>query len=164
MSDLPAIVTDNTSVIPSLDQIQRLQNAIAAELDCYNIDELTTHHFCEGMYARELFIPAGTVVVGKMHAKENFFVLMSGEVTVLTPSGVKRVKAPFMVVTKPGDKRIAYAHEDSVTFNFHPNENDETDVALLESKYIVPGDKELLWHEDAKLIESCLMRAAEESL
>lgn len=163
MSDLPEIVTKNTAPIPSLDQIQSLQNAIANELDCYDIEELTTHHFCEGMYARELFIPAGTVLVGKMHAKENFFVLMRGDMTILTPNGVRRVKAPFMVVTKPGDKRVGYAHEDSVTFNFHPNEDDQQDLKLLEARYIVPGDKELLWHEDAKLIEGCL-KAAEESL
>jgi quercetin dioxygenase-like cupin family protein len=90
------------------------------------------------MYARELLIPQGAVIVGKMHAKENLFLLAKGDMTVWTDQGVRRVQAPFMVVTKPGDKRVGYAHEDSITINFHANPDDEQDLTLLEARYIMP--------------------------
>jgi hypothetical protein len=43
-----------------------------------------------------------------------------------------------MVVTQPGDKRVAYAHEDCITMNFHANQDDCTDMAVLENRYIIP--------------------------
>lgn len=123
---------------PTLEQIRALEFAIPQALETYNADELTTHHFCEGMYARELLIPAGAVIVGKMHAKENLFLLAKGDMTVWTEQGVRRVQAPFMVKTKPGDKRVGYAHTDSITINFHANPDNETDMTVLESRYITP--------------------------
>lgn len=126
------------SPAPTLDQIRRLEAAIPQTLDTYDIDSLTTHHFCEGLYARELVIPEGGVIVGKMHAKENLFLLAKGDMTVWTEHGVRRVQAPFMVKTKPGDKRVGYAHTESITINFHANPDDETDLTLLESRYVMP--------------------------
>lgn len=125
-------------VAPTLDQIRRLEAAIPLALETYDIDSLTRHHFCEGMYVRELTIPAGGVIVGKMHAKENVFLLAKGDMTVWTEQGVRRVQAPFLVVTKPGDKRVGYAHEESITMNFHANHDDERDLEVLESRYILP--------------------------
>jgi hypothetical protein len=132
----PPVVTE--SLPPTLDQIRALEAAIKAELPTYDVEALTRHHFCEGMYARELFIPAGGVIVGKTHARQNFFLLARGDLTVWTEQGMKRVRAPFMVVTQPGEKRVGYAHEDSVTLNFHANPDDCADMAVLESRYIIP--------------------------
>ncbi len=33
-----------------------------------DLDQFTSHHFCAGPYARELFIPRATVAIGKRHA------------------------------------------------------------------------------------------------
>ena len=154
---VPAEVSDMLPVVPTLDHITSLEQAmIEAELpegywrEIGTNEERTRHHFCAGLYARELDIPKGAVIVGKRHAKENFFVLTRGDLTVWTPDGMKRVKAPFMVVTRPGDKRVAYAHEDSTTINFHANEEDEKDVELLESKYIMTPR---IGHEKTDLLE-----------
>jgi quercetin dioxygenase-like cupin family protein len=104
------------------------------------------------MYVRQLFLPKGTRLVGKMHAQENFFLLLSGDMTIWSTEGRKRVGAGFMAVTKPGDKRVGYAHEDSVCLNFHPNPDDETDLILLEQRYIV-DEQNLLAQESHDLLE-----------
>lgn len=101
-----------------------------------DLDKITSHHFCDGMYARELFIPAGTVVIGKTHATQNFFVLLKGTLTLATPDGPRLITAPYMTTTRPGEKRAGYAHEDCIVMNFHPNADDEKDLALLEARYI----------------------------
>lgn len=139
-----------------LAKVHRLEAAIRDELPCYDISQLTAHHFCKGMYARELFIPQGAVVVGKMHAKENFFLLAMGELSLLTPEGVIRVRGPHLAVTRPGDKRAVYAHTDAICYNFHPNENDERDMDALESRYIVPAGLELEWAGDVERLEAGL--------
>ena len=135
-----ALLSDELNGVPKPTdrQVANLEKAIPQNLPTYDIDALTEHHFCEGLYARELFIPKGGVIVGKRHAKQNFFLLVKGDMTVSTASGMKRIKAPFMAVTQPGDKRVGYAHEDSITMNFHANPDDCADLKLLEERYISP--------------------------
>ena len=72
------------------------------------------HHFSKGVYARELHIPKGCMLTGKIHKFENLNILSKGDISILSQDGVMRVKAPFTVVSSPGVKRLAYAHEDCV--------------------------------------------------
>lgn len=92
------------------------------------------HHFSKGLYAREIFIPKGTLLVGKIHKHECLSIMSSGEKTVLTDDGYVRVKAPFTTVSKPGMKRVGYAHEDTVWTTIHAT--DETDLEKLEIELI----------------------------
>lgn len=128
---------------PTIAQLDRLHSALeSSNAPLLDIDAHTAHHFCKGLYARELRIPAGYVVVGKMHASENFFLIMSGDVTVSTATGMRRVQGPLLAVTKPGDKRVAYAHTDTIMFNFHTRADEVEDPELLEARYIVPRAEE----------------------
>lgn len=95
------------------------------------------HHFCKGMYARQLFIPAGTLITGKVHKHEHIFLLLKGDVSLVSEDGtVFRVKAPFFCVSPPGTKRIAYHHEDTVGMNIHVNPTDTHDLAEIESNTV----------------------------
>lgn len=100
------------------------------------------HHFSPGVYARELHIPKDTILTGKIHKYAQMNILSKGEISVLTEDGVKRVKAPFTVVSPPGTKRIAYAHEDCVWTTIHGTE--ETDVSKIEAHFIAQDEAEYL--------------------
>lgn len=102
------------------------------------------HHFSQGLYARELFIPKDTVLTGKIHKYPQLNVLMSGDISVLTEDGVKRVKPPFLVVSPAGTKRIAYAHEDTIWLTIHGTE--ENDLEKIEQHFIAQDDAEYLEH------------------
>lgn len=102
------------------------------------LDLPVKHHFSQGVYARELFIPKGTLLTGKIHKYAQLNILSQGELSVLTEEGIVRVKAPFTVVSPPGTKRIAYAHEDSVWTTVHGT--DETDLDKIEAHYIAETD------------------------
>ena len=121
-----------------LAKVRQLEAAMREMPGQLNPEEITAHHFCEGLYARELYLPAGTAAVGKQHAKQNFFVLLRGEMTLATPDGPLTVRAPYMAVTQPGDKRAVYAVTDCVCMNFHANPDDERDLLALEHRYIMP--------------------------
>jgi hypothetical protein len=101
-----------------------------------------THHFAPGIYAREMLIPKGTVLTGHVHKYTNLNIMSAGELSVLTEEGVKRVKAPFTIVSPPGTKRVAYAHEDTVWTTIHPT--DETDVDKIEQHFIAHTEQEFL--------------------
>ena len=93
-----------------------------------------THHFFEGGYGREITIPAGTLVSGKIHKHRSLNILASGELSLLTEEGVKRLKAPYVVVSPPGIKRIGYAHSDCTWICVHGTE--ETDLEKIENEVI----------------------------
>ena len=92
----------------------------------------TTHKFSKGIYARECFIPKGTVLTGKIHLEESINICSQGDITVITEDGIKRVSAPFSVASRPGIKRVGFAHEDTVWVTIHATE--ETDLEKLEKK------------------------------
>lgn len=94
------------------------------------------HHFAKGIYARELRIPAGTLLTGKVHRTEHLNILSAGEITVWTEDGMKRVSAPFTIVSRPGTKRVGFAHTDCVWTTIH--RSDETDLEALEAELVEP--------------------------
>ncbi len=102
------------------------------------------HHFSKGVYAREIRIPAGSLVVGKLHKFQNLNILSEGEISVLSIDGAERMKAPCTIVSSPGVKRLAYAHTDVVWTTIHGTE--ETNVDKIEDIFIAKS------YDDLKLI------------
>ena len=80
------------------------------------------HYFSEGMYAREMFIPAGIAVVGKIHKKRHLTIISKGDISVLTEDGVKRLTGPITFESQPGAKRVVFTHEDTTWTTLHPTE------------------------------------------
>lgn len=73
------------------------------------------HHFSKGVYAREMRVPPGVLIIGKMHKFQNLNILLSGEVSVLSIDGVyERKQAPWTFVASPGAKRVILAHTETV--------------------------------------------------
>ena len=123
------------------DFIHEVEKRLMQETD--NVTEIpVTHHFSKDVYAREIKIPAGTLLVGKIHKHQNLNILSQGEMTVLSVDGLVRVKAPYTVVSTPGVKRLAYAHTDCVWTTIHGT--DETDVDKIEEKFIAKTYEEVI--------------------
>lgn len=92
------------------------------------------HHFSKDVYAREIVIPKGALIVGKIHKHTNLNILSKGKITLLSIDGCKTVEAPYTVVSSPGVKRLAYAHEECVWTTIHGT--NETDVDKIEELFI----------------------------
>ena len=120
---------------PTIEQIRALERLIASG-PTIDMDQHTSHHFADGVYARELFIPAGTVLTGKMHRQRHLNFLIQGDITVWTEEGMKRIQAPAVIPSEPGCKRVGYAHTDTRWVTVHGTH--ETDLARIESEVIEP--------------------------
>ena len=73
-----------------------------------------THHLENGLYTREIFMPAGQLVISFIHKQTHPSFFMEGDMSLLMDTGeVKRVKAPMTVHTEVGTQRVAYIHEDT---------------------------------------------------
>lgn len=90
------------------------------------------HTFADGIYVREIFIPAGTFIVGKIHKHNHPNFLLSGTVEVATESGVERLQGPLSMISVAGTKRVVHAITDVVWITVHHNPVNFTDLKKLE--------------------------------
>ena len=92
------------------------------------------HSFADGCYIREIFMPAGQIIVSKIHKKLHPYFILKGKVSILTDNGVKHLEAPYSGMTKPGTKRVLYIHEDTVFVTV--SVTDKTDIKEIEDEVI----------------------------
>ena len=116
---------------PTKAAIESLQKVISTQPQA---DLKTDHHFCDGMYLRSLFRPAGTLIVGKVHKKEHFYVVCFGDVTVTSDGFRERINTFKVLICKPGTKRAVYAHADSLCLTVHRTV--ETELARVEDDLV----------------------------
>ena len=98
----------------------------------------TRHYYADGLYAREIHVPAGTWVVGSIHRFEHINVLSKGDVSIVTEAGPKHLSAPATFPVKAGSKTLGYAHSDTVWTTFCVNADNERDPAVLFDRLITP--------------------------
>lgn len=99
--------------------------------------------FCDGVYARSMFIPAGTVATGAVHRHESFFVVRQGVLIVHTADGPMQFAAGHMSITRKGDKRAVIAVTDVIVTTFHANPDNETDPLALWDRFTIPAAEAL---------------------
>jgi quercetin dioxygenase-like cupin family protein len=109
-------LNDLANLIPSREQIERLQ-AEMAQMPQY--EPPTEHVFHGGMYCRQVWRPAGCLIVGKVHKKEHFYMVVSGTVKVTTDDGLQTITGPMLLCSKPGTKRAVFAETDALCMTFH---------------------------------------------
>ncbi len=122
-------VLSSQAPIPTREQIERLE-AQMRMMEQLPIEP--THHFADGIYAREILIRAGTILTGKVHSTEHLNIVSQGRIAVWTEEGMKIVSAPCTMVSRPGTKRVGFALEDTVWTTIHANPQNLTDLAALE--------------------------------
>lgn len=115
--------------------------------DCFPLK----HNFAEGMYIREIFVPAGTLVVTKIHKHSHPTFVLKGKCSVLTEKGAVRIKPPCYMITPAGTKRVVYVHEDTVWVTCHATK--ETDIKKIEDEIITkPFNIEAFRKQTKKII------------
>lgn len=140
----------------SREKVMQLEKAIKGLPEQLDLDALTSHHFAPGIYVRELFIPAGTVLTGKIHRHETMNILVSGTIRVTTDDGVTELTGMKIYNSPPGMKKAALAVTDTIWLNIHPTE--ETDLVKIEEEFIAPSFEDLdeALENDTKALEETL--------
>jgi hypothetical protein len=120
------------------EKMASLEEAVLSSPDNIDINKLECHHyFSHGLYTRELHIPAGVVITGKIHRHSNVNILSKGKVIAVTDKGRVVLEAPYTLVSGELIKKAIYAIEDAVWINCLPWDK-EPSVDLVEEEYIVP--------------------------
>jgi quercetin dioxygenase-like cupin family protein len=125
------LVNHEMAVATSLDDIEAMMLA-APQIDCP-----VAHHFGHGIYMREVFMPAGTYIMGHAHRHEHMNIMLKGKMAVLVNGETKVIEGPYIFTGQPG-RKFAYIIEDTVFVNAYAT--DETDVDKLEEMLVDKSD------------------------
>lgn len=120
--------------LPTADQLESLEREMRK---MPQVEMEVIHHFAPGIYTRQLFMPEGTILTGKIHRHEIMNVLVSGELKVTTNTGVELLTGPFIFNSKAGTKKAAVTMTDVIWLNIHPTEL--TDLDEIEKEFIAPS-------------------------
>ena len=95
-------------------------------------------------YAREILLPKGSFVIGKIHRHQHLNFISKGKVRVFTEFGEKSLEAPCTFVSEVGLKRAVYAEEDTIWTTVHLTQFDnEVDLGKIEQEVISPTYDEM---------------------
>jgi hypothetical protein len=116
------------------------------------LDAPVKHHFSAGVYAREIHMAKGMLIVGKIHKTRHLNIISQGGCTVVTPTRRLDIRAPFTFESFEGEQKVVFMHSDVVWTTIHLT--DKTDLAEIEEECIASG-------YDEGLIESLVNRVGE---
>lgn len=96
----------------------------------YRVD----HHFAPGVYYRQIYMPAGDLIIGMQHRTSHLNVILQGSAAVMMDGVMHFIKAPYVVKSEAGVRKILYIQEDMIWATVHPTT--ETDLVKLEHELI----------------------------
>jgi quercetin dioxygenase-like cupin family protein len=101
------------------------------------LDGLTVHHFSDGLYAKEMHIPAGMAVLKHTHDYDHLSVLAKGKVVVLRGEEMEIIEGPACLDIEAGLIHGVKAITDCVWFCIHAT--DEKDSSKVD-EVLIKGD------------------------
>lgn len=99
------------------------------------VETPTTHHFGPGVYMRQMFAAAGTLVLGREHRGPCTNVMLSGKCVLIDTDGSTRDLVAPQVFESQAGRKLAYVIDPMVWVNVWAT--DERDIAALERELFV---------------------------
>jgi hypothetical protein len=154
--NFPAIIAGcglNLSEMSNRQKIEVAEFVMSKSASQIPADDLETRNFVHaGMYARELTIPAGVAITGKIHTEAHLCILSQGDISIMTDDGMQRIQAPAIFETAAGTKKLGFAHELSVFTTIHAT--NETELQIIESALL--SDSDLTWINDLMIEKAAI--------
>lgn len=148
------LIIDNNIPVSKQEVREMISGIESTMKECSaQLDIPISHHFSKDVYAREMVVPEGTLLVGKIHKFQNLNILSEGEVSILSIDGCIRVKAPYTFIGSPGSKRLFYMHSKTTWTTIHGTS--EQDVTKIEDTFIAKNYDEL-YLDEAKIVNEIL--------
>ena len=121
--------------------ISRIEQAESELLKLPQLEMPVTHRFAPGVYAREIFMPAGdagSLVLGHEHKTEHFNIVLTGRALVSMDGKTEEIVAPCIFKSGKGVRKALLIIEDMRWITIHPTK--ETDVTKLEDDLVIKSD------------------------
>lgn len=125
--------------LSNIDKVKIIENEL---LKHEQIEIKVKNYFVPGVYIREIFMPKGAVLTGKIHKYPQFHVITSGCLDILIDGQMVRLKAPMTIMSPAGAKRLAIANEDTYWLMVHGTW--QTDIDEIEKFFTCNTEEEYL--------------------
>jgi hypothetical protein len=99
------------------------------------------HTFAHGLYIREITMPAGILIVTKLHRYSHAAFILQGDVSIMEETGPRRVCAPASFITPAGTKRVVFTHSETIWTTVHAT--DKTDIKDIEEDIIAKSFEDM---------------------
>jgi hypothetical protein len=109
-----------------LDKIERLSVGMP------EVEIPVKNTFVGHLCAREIQISKGTFLTGTEYIKETFNIISKGRLIIWSPDGAKEIYAPMQLITRVGDRKSAYAVEDTVFTTIFPTDKTSIEEVIEE--------------------------------
>lgn len=116
-----------------------------------------THHFAPSVYVREVFMPAGSLVLGHKHLTKHINTMVTGRMLIYMGDKVTELVAPCTFISEAGVQKAANIIEDCIWQTVHPNPEDIEDIDQLEELLVDKTSNLISLEELTKLICPSLM-------
>lgn len=126
MTDDLNIATINELLADAI--VERIEDLESVMLECEQVLIPTANNNINGMYTRQIMIPKGTLLTGRVHLFDYVDIMLSGDITVATADGPVRYTGHNVLHGKAGRKRAGYAHEDTYWITVHNTDISDGDV------------------------------------
>jgi hypothetical protein len=93
-----------------LDNIEQLESRMLA---LPQIEMPVIERFINGMYTREIVIPRGALLTGRVWKNDYVDIMLEGDILIAIPSGTSRLTGANVCDGKAGRKRAGYAFRDT---------------------------------------------------
>ena len=90
--------------------------------------------FSDGVYARTVTMPKGSIIIGKKHLTRHLNIVLTGSAKVWMDGEYMFVNAPDIIESKEGCTKVLYILEDMMWTTIHPT--NETNVDIIEDTII----------------------------
>lgn len=126
------------------DKIQQLKEE---SLKLPQVDIPLKHYFSTGVYAREMYVKAGTTITGKIHKDSTVDILLEGVIIVVDDQGIPRkLSAPMIFESQPGISKAGHVLQDVRWITIHGTKSDSQDIPSLERELVVENYQQYLEH------------------
>jgi len=114
----------NLAELGTMPEILRIEKEILA---MPQVTLPVEHYQIDGVYVRSMFIPAGTILTGKIHNFESIAILAKGRIRITNGTDSYVISEGHIMVDQPGVKRLGYAETDVIFITVHRTDNTEID-------------------------------------
>ena len=115
----------NLAELGTMPEILRIEQEI---LKMPQVELPIEHYQIDGVYVRSMFIPAGTILTGKIHNFESIAILAKGRIRITNGTESYIISEGHIMVDKPGVKRLGYAETDVIFITVHRTDNIEIEA------------------------------------
>jgi len=124
-----------SAVVDTRDAIAKLQDILSTMPQHPGFQ--TTHKFADGMYVREMEIPARIPIVSKMHRKECLFFILRGDLSINANGTLTKMVCGDFQIAPPGKRAVCSAFGCRV-MTVHRLDPYTEDLEEIEAQLVVP--------------------------